>query len=220
MTPPLSITPDSVLLFQGDSITDAGRDRFTIRPNNQHGLGFGYPRLIAEQILTANPGREPQIYNRGISGDRIRDMARRWDKDCTRLAPDLLSVLIGVNDTWNYIFMGMGSSPAEYHQIFRELLLETRHSLPEIHFVLCEPFVLITGEVTDEWVDDIQQRQRSVRDLAEEFQGIFVPFQSALDKAEKKVPAHRLLDDGVHPTEQGHRLLADCWLNTVFGFNI
>jgi lysophospholipase L1-like esterase len=83
--------------------------------------------------------------------------------------------------------------------------------------VLCEPFVLITGEVNDEWMDDVLQRQKSVLELAKEFQGVYVPFQSALDEALKKVPAHRLLDDGVHPTEQGHRVLAECWLKAVTG---
>jgi lysophospholipase L1-like esterase len=211
------IKPNSVILFQGDSITDAGRDRLSIRSNNQHGLGFGYPYLIADQLLKTFPDQNLQIYNRGISGDRIRDMAQRWDKDCIRLAPDLLSILIGVNDTWNYLYMGMGSSPAEYHRVYQELLFETHQAFPEIRFVLCEPFVLITGEVNDEWMDDVLQRQKSVLELAKEFQGVYVPFQSALDEALKKVPAHRLLDDGVHPTEQGHRVLAECWLKAVTG---
>lgn len=211
------IEPNSVILFQGDSITDAGRDRLSIQPNNQHGLGFGYPHLIADQLMTIFPDQKLQFYNRGISGDRIRDMTQRWDKDCIRLAPDLLSILIGVNDTWNYLYMGMGSSPAEYHQVYQKLLYDTRQTFPEIRFVLCEPFVLITGEVNDEWMDDVLQRQKSVLELAKEFQGVYVPFQSALDEALKKVPAHKLLDDGVHPTDQGHRVLAECWLKAVTG---
>ena len=213
------IKSNDVILFQGDSITDAGRDRFSVRPNNQHGLGFGYPRLIASQLMSTFSDDTLLIYNRGISGDRIRDMARRWDRDCISLGPDLLSILIGVNDTWNYIYVGMGSSPADYHQVFRDLLIETRRSLPEINLVLCEPFALITGEVNEEWLDDLRERQKTVKDLADEFQGIYVPFQSALDEAVKKIPAHRLLDDGVHPTEQGHRVLAECWINSVLGKN-
>lgn len=213
------INAHNVILFQGDSITDTGRSRLAVGSNNPDGLGFGYPRLIADNLFQKFPDFHLQIYNRGVSGDRIRDMSQRWNRDSLRLAPDLLSILIGVNDTWNYIYMGMGSSPADYHQVYKELLLETRRSLPEIHFVLCAPFALITGEVSDDWMDDIRQRQRSVKDLAEEFQGIHVPFQSALDEAAKKVPAHRLLDDGVHPTEQGHRILAECWLESVLGLN-
>ena len=83
--------------------------------------------------------------------------------------------------------------------------------------VFCEPFVLLTGEVTKEWSADINQRQEIVRSLAEEYQGIFVPFQEALDQEVKHTPAHQLLHDGVHPTDRGHQLLADCWLTTVLG---
>jgi lysophospholipase L1-like esterase len=81
--------------------------------------------------------------------------------------------------------------------------------------VLCEPFLLITGEVTHEWSADITRRQGFVRDLAEEFNAVFVPFQSALDQAAQQVSAGQLLEDGVHPTNRGHQVLADCWMKTV-----
>ena len=92
MAPAISITPNSIILFQGDSITDVGRDRLTIKPNSQQGLGSGYPRLIADHLLKTFPNQQLNIYNRGISGDRINDLALRWDEDCIRLVPDLLSI--------------------------------------------------------------------------------------------------------------------------------
>lgn len=213
----LTLKSHSVILFQGDSITDAGRSRRAVGPNHPDGMGYGYPRLISDQLLKNNPDRQLQIYNRGVSGDRIRDLTARWDNETIRLLPDIISLLIGVNDTWNYLYMGMGSSPTDYRVVYRKILQSTLERLPDVQFVLCEPFVLITGEVTAEWKDDINQRREVVKTLADEFQGVLVPFQSALDKAARELPPHTLLDDGVHPTDLGHRLLADCWIEAVLG---
>ena len=207
----------SVILFQGDSITDAGRTRSRIGPNTPDGLGFGYARKIADALLVNYPKGYLQLYNRGLSGDRIQDMISRWEGDSLRLLPDLISILIGVNDTWNQVLLGMGSDPEQYQAIFHKILTETRQSLPKTRLVLCEPFLLLTGEVTREWSADITRRQGIVRDLADEFNAIFVPFQSALDLAAQKVSAHLLLEDGVHPTDRGHQVLADCWMKTVLG---
>lgn len=213
----LALKSHSVILFQGDSITDAGRSRRAVGPNHPDGLGYGYPRLISDHLLESFPEQHLQIYNRGVSGDRIRDLASRWSNETLRLIPDLLSILIGVNDTWNYLYMEMGSSPADYRSVYQTILQDTLQHLPGIQFVLCEPFVLITGEVTAEWMNDIHQRQEFVRELAEDFKSVLVPFQSALDQAARDVPPHKLLDDGVHPTDLGHRVLANCWIETVLG---
>lgn len=212
---PKPLKPHSVLLFQGDSITDTGRSRRAIGPNNPQGLGDGYPRLISTYLLEKYPDHHLQIYNRGVSGDRIRDLAQRWQHDSLRLVPNIISLMIGVNDTWNYLYMGMGSSPDDYLVVYRNILKTTQHQLPDIKLILCEPFVLITGEVTDEWLDDIKQRQEIVHTLVEEFNGVLVPFQSALQKAAEDITPQKLLGDGVHPTELGHRVLADCWITTV-----
>ena len=213
----IKLKPQSVILFQGDSITDTGRSRQAVGPNHPEGLGYGYPRLISDHLMGGYPEHFLQIYNRGVSGDRIRDLAHRWENESLRLLPNILSILIGVNDTWNYLYMGMGSSPDDYKDVYQNILQDTLIRLPDIHFVLCEPFVLITGEVTSEWMDDINQRREFVKNLANEFNGVFVPFQSELDKSALDIPPHKLLDDGVHPTDLGHRVLADCWIKTVLG---
>ncbi|NQS92623.1 MAG: SGNH/GDSL hydrolase family protein [Chloroflexi bacterium] len=212
-----AIKPHSVILFQGDSITDAGRSRFTIGANSPRGMGEGYPRLIADRLLENSPDQSYQFYNRGVSGNRIRDLAQRWDHDSIRLVPDLISILIGVNDTWNYLFTGLGSDPEDFREIYKQILTDTRKQLPDTRLVFCEPFILLTCEVSEEWTEDISKRQAYIRELAREFDGKYVPFQSALDQANKNIPAHRLLEDGVHPTPQGHQVLADCWLETVVG---
>ncbi|MFN2282740.1 MAG: SGNH/GDSL hydrolase family protein [Anaerolineales bacterium] len=210
------LKPHNKILFQGDSITDAGRSRMPVGPNSPDGMGFGYPRLVMDQLLERFPDKYLLFYNRGVSGDRIQDLSMRWQHDTMRLSPDLISILIGVNDTWNYLYLGMGASPEEYQQIYRQLLEETRGQLPTTDLILCEPFVLLAGEVTEEWGDDISQRQATVKELACEFEAKFVPFQAALDKAVSEgIPAGQLLEDGVHPTIRGHRLLAGCWIESV-----
>jgi len=115
------------------------------------------------------------------------------------------------------VLLGMGSDPEQYQAMFHKILSETRQSLPYIRLVLCEPFLLLTGEVTREWSADITRRQDYVRDLADEFNAVFVPFQSALDQATQQVSPGQLLEDGVHPTDRGHQVLADCWMKTVLG---
>ena len=207
--------PHSVILFQGDSITDAGRTRSRIGPNSPAGLGLGYTRKIADALLDNYPGHYLQLYNRGISGDRIQGLESRWEEDSLRLLPDLISILIGVNDTWNQVLLSMGSDPEQYQIIFHKILTETRQSLPNTQLVLCEPFLLLTGEVTRDWSADITRRQGFVWDLADEFNAIFVPFQSALDQAAEQVSPGQLLEDGVHPTDRGHQVLADCWMKAV-----
>ncbi len=214
---PIEIKSHSVILFQGDSITDVGRSRHVIGPNNPDGLGNGYPQLVSDYLFESYPEHYLQIYNRGISGDRIRDLARRWKNDSLRLLPNIISVLIGVNDTWNYLYMGMGSDPTDYQEVYQKILQNTQQQLPDVQFILCEPFVLITGEVTNEWMDDVVQRQEITRNLALDFGGIFVPFQTALNEKEKNIPAKTLLEDGVHPTDFGHRVLAECWMEAVLG---
>jgi lysophospholipase L1-like esterase len=212
-----TLKPHSVILFQGDSITDTGRSRLAIGPNSGDSLGFGYARRIGDRLLEENKDQYLQIYNRGINGDRIRDLEGRWEQDSLRLIPDLISILIGVNDTWNYMFSGLGSSPEEYRVIYQGILENTRQRLPEVQLVLCEPFILLTGEVTREWEDDVSQRQASVQELAKKFDAVFVPFQDALVEAARQISPHLLLDDGVHPTDKGHQVLSECWLNTVLG---
>ena len=213
-TSPL-LKPNSVVLFQGDSVTDAGRSRTLIGPNSPDGMGYGYPRLVMDAILERYPEHHLQFYNRGISGDRIRDLEYRWEGDTLHLKPGLLSILIGINDTINYVVLGMGTSPEEYWKVYRKILANTMETFPFTRFVLCEPFLLRTGDVTDEWVTDNKQRRNIVRMLAEDFNAVFVPFQAALNFAAQEVPANQLLDDGVHPTAQGHQILAECWIKAV-----
>lgn len=209
------IQPSSTILFQGDSITDAGRNRDIADPNRPAALGSGYANLIASHLLQQQPQDNLRFFNRGISGNRVTDLYARWKVDAINLQPDLLSILIGVNDTWHEFMYGNGVEVDRYTAIYRMLLDYTKERLPNVQLVLCEPFVLHCGVVTDGWITEMDERRKVVRELAGEYDALFVPFQSVLDEALSDAGPDYWAADGVHPTPAGHRLLADAWLSTV-----
>ena len=192
------------VLFQGDSITDCGRDR-----EEFGSLGDGYVSLIPDKL--GHPP-EMEVLNRGISGHRIVDLYARWKPDALHLKPDVLSILIGANDTWHEFAAQNGVEVSRYATIYRLLLEWTREVLPQVQLVLCEPFVLPCGVVGPGWREDIDERRRVVATLAEDFGAAFVPFQTEFDQALKRQPAEFWAADGVHPTFLGHDLMADCWI--------
>ncbi|MEA4862089.1 MAG: SGNH/GDSL hydrolase family protein [Victivallaceae bacterium] len=196
------------VVFQGDSITDAGRNYGQKIPNRE--MGNGYAALLAAQITSAFPAAEPICFNRGISGNRVVDLYARWKIDALNLKPDFLSILIGVNDTWHEFESGNGVEVPRYERIYRELLEWTRRELPATGILLIEPFAVSSELVRPEWLTEIAARQQAVRRLAKEFSTLFVSDQWLKD-AEKEAPGLYWLLDGVHPTYAGHRRLADAW---------
>ena len=197
------------IVFQGDSITDCGRSREESGFNV--GLGDGYPLLLAAALRAAMPEKDLQFYNRGISGNRVVDLYARWKIDTLNLNPDLLSILIGVNDTWHEKFSQNGVELDRYETFYRMLLEWTRKELPRIQLLLCQPFVLETGVVASDWLPEIAARGQIVKKLAGEFDAAYIPLQEIFDAAVKQAPASYWLVDGVHPTFAGHQLIADAW---------
>jgi lysophospholipase L1-like esterase len=204
------------VLFQGDSITDCGRHREAVEPNI--GLGAGYAMLSAGRLLADHPDKNIRVFNRGISGNRVVDLYARWKIDALNLKPDVLSILIGVNDTWHAFGSNNGVGVERYGRIYHEILTWTLQSLPDVKIVLCEPFVLEFGAVAEEWLEEIDERRRIVKKLAEEFNLAFVPIQSVLNEALKQAPPEYWLNDGVHPSLAGHQLITDQWLNATQDF--
>ena len=202
------------ILFQGDSITDCGRSREENLPIGV-GLGAGYPNLIAARLLASRTDIEWNIINRAISGNRVVDLYARWKIDALNLNPDLISIMIGVNDTWHEKARQNGVEVPRYARIYRELLQWTRDTLPNVKLVLMEPYVHVFGAVDQTWVDEINQRRAAVRQLAADFNAIFIPSQAILDKALERAPQEHWTKDGVHPTLAGHQLFADEWLKAV-----
>lgn len=215
------IPNNSNILFQGDSITDCGRSReAAATPNDLCGLGQGYGMMAAAELLSTRPADGLRVFNRGISGNRVVDLYARIQGDILNLKPDLLSILIGVNDTWHGKNPDWSNGVAipKYERIYRYLLNEVREALPDVKFVLCEPFVLRCGVVRDDWVEEIDERRAVVAKLAKEFGAVLVPFQSMFDDAVKLAPPEYWATDGVHPSAAGHHLMAKCWLKATTSF--
>jgi lysophospholipase L1-like esterase len=209
---------NKVILFQGDSITDWGRTRSKENaPNDSQSLGSGYVLLTAGALLDEYSNIRPFIYNRGISANKVFQLAERWDKDCIDLKPGLLSILVGVNDFWHTLTEGYKGTLETYRNDYRALLERTKKALPEVTLVICEPFVLKCGSVNQKWFPAIDGYREAAKKVAAEFKTIFVPFQSAFDKAVENAPPQYWAADGVHPTVAGTHLMAKTWLKTVFG---
>lgn len=198
-------------LFQGDSITDAGRSRQDHSSHSPFALGCGYAKILAGRFLQQNPGADYRFYNRGISGNRVVDLYARWRIDALNLEPDVVSILIGVNDTGAEFHQQNGVPVPKYEKVYRLLLEEMREQNPEIQFVLAEPFVLQCGHVTPEWEPEMKERQDVVASLAQEYHAVLVPYQKAFNQALERAPAEFWCADGVHPTAAGHTLMAETW---------
>jgi lysophospholipase L1-like esterase len=204
-----------VVVFQGDSITDAGRNRRDPGPNDAGAFGRGYAFMIAAQILGARPADGIACYNRGISGNKVPDLDARWQSDAIDLKPDILSILIGVNDIWHKLNGRYDGTVEKYEKGLSALLARTREALPKTKFVICEPFVLRCGAVGDDWFPEFDERRGAAKRCAEKAEATWVPFQSMFDEAVKaQKPAH-WAGDGVHPTMAGHALMAKTWIDAV-----
>jgi lysophospholipase L1-like esterase len=204
--------PGARILFQGDSITDGNRGR-NADPN--HILGHGYVFIIAAKFGAAFPGAKLEFFNRGVSGNTVLDLEKRWQKDTLDLQPDVLSVLIGVNDK------GRGVPLDQYERMYDKLLTDAKAANPQIKLVLCEPFVMNHRATTPQHGSpnaDIAQRQAIVARLAKKHGAALVHFQAALDRATERAPAIHWIWDDVHPTYSGHQILADEWERVVREF--
>ncbi len=212
--PPLNA--GDVVLFQGDSITDAGRNRDAVGANDPHGFGFGYPFMIASRMLGVYPGLKLQCYNRGISGNKVPDLQARWQTDTLDLKPNVLSILIGVNDIWHKLDGKYDGTVEDYEEGFAALLAETIQALPGLKLIICEPFVLRCGAVNDQWFPEFDQRREAAKRVADLAGATWVPFQSMFNDAiSDATPPEYWAADGVHPTMAGHALMTKTWLDVT-----
>ena len=204
------------ILFQGDSITDAGREKNEAAAMAPR-LGVSYAGKIAGRLIIDNPAVEWTFHNLGISGNRIVDLYARWKRDALTLNPDIISILIGINDTWHDHNEGLRPNGVEvprYERIYRDLLTWTKEVLPKVQLVLMEPY-LLPAEDKKFWMPEVKQRQKVVKKLAKEFNATFIPLQKPMDDFSKKYGWQLLSADGVHPTLAGHQFIADEWLKAV-----
>lgn len=204
----------SVVVFQGDSVTDAGRNKEETRPNLPSALGPGYAGLSASQLLEAHPEADWQCYNRGISGHKVYQLAERWQDDALALEPDVLSILIGVNDFWHTLTQNYEGTTEIYERDYRALLDRTREALPGVKLIIGEPFALRGGSaVDDDWYPTFNAYQAAARRVADAYEAVWIPYQSVFDEALGAAPATYWSPDGVHPSAAGNALMAEAWLD-------
>jgi lysophospholipase L1-like esterase len=212
----IQLMKDYKILFQGDSITDSGRNKEDNGFNNARALGNGYAFLTAAELLGEYAPLNLKVYNKGISGNKVYQLAERWDKDCLEIKPDVLSILIGVNDIWHKLNGQYNGTVDIYRKDYIALLERTKQALPNVKLVICEPFgVKGVKAVDDKWYPEFLDYQKAARDIATQFGAVFIPLQSIFDEAQKQAPGSYWTGDGVHPSLAGAQLMTEAWLNVV-----
>ena len=197
------------ILFQGDSITDASRER----ANDAH-LGVGYPNLIAAKLGFDEPGRY-EFYNRGISGNRSIDVLARIKCDLINLKPDVLSILMGINDVWHELAAENGVSTEDYETYYDMFISRVKTELPDTRILMLEPFVLKASATKEKWNEfrnGAEEKAAAALRVAKRHGVQFVPLMAKFDEAAKLAEPEYWLKDGVHPTPMGHELIAREWL--------
>lgn len=206
--PPLFHDGD-IVLFQGDSITDGGR----YREDPSH-MGYGYAMQAAAWFHARYPEIAVRFLNRGISGNRASDLEARWQEDCLDLHPTWVSMLIGINDTWRRYDSGEPTPAREFEETYRSLLERTVTTL-NARLILCEPFVLPVPDDRESWREDLDPKIAVVRKLARAYHALYVPFDGVFAQAATRREPAFWAEDGVHPTNAGHALMAHTWLRMV-----
>ncbi len=228
MTTPSIFPHGRRILFIGDSITDGDRSR---TGDVNHDLGDTFVRLIAARYGADHPADGIEFINRGINGHRITDLEERWESDCLALKPDLLSILVGVNDAASIVELSVPAPPRTdgrppkslvTREMFRvtydRLLTLTRRTLPALRIILCTPFILPVDKIGrdwDLWRCEVFLRATMIRELAEKHGAELIEFQPLFDRASLLATPSFWIPDGVHPSAAGHQIMADEWLRKV-----
>ncbi len=198
------------ILFQGDSITDAHRSR-----EDDSLIGIGYPLLVKSELGFAEPGNY-EFLNRGISGNRSVDVYARVKNDIINLKPDVMSILMGVNDVWHEFHDNPNGIDAEkFYKIYDMLIEEVKAALPNIKIMIMEPFALkgFGNEAYWETFDkEVKLRAQMAKNIAEKHNLPFIPLQEGFDTLTEKKDASYWLGDGVHPTSMGHEFIKNEWM--------
>lgn len=205
----LRIKSGETVLFQGDSITDCGRDW-----DNPADLGRGYALMAAGLFGAAQPELGVKFLNRGIGGNRVKDLQARWQEDCIALQPDWVTIYIGINDCWRRYDRDDPTSVASFEAGYRELLERTKRETGA-SLVLMEPFVLPVPADRGAWREDLDPKIDAVRRLAREYGALLVPLDGLFAQASMRAESAYWAPDGVHPSPAGHALIAKAWLQTI-----
>jgi lysophospholipase L1-like esterase len=195
------------LVFIGDSITDAGRR------DDPEGLGHGWVRRVAAEL--ASQGDDRPIVNTGIGGNRVRDLRARWKADALDHEPEILTVYVGINDTWRRYDSDDPTTAESFEEDYR-FILRRAHDTVAPRLILMEPFVAPVTSAQRRWgEEDLDAKRAAVHRLADEFGAAFVPLASMMADAVEQYGAAAIAEDGVHPTELGTTLIAGAWLGAL-----
>lgn len=212
MVPGIDLKPRQTLLFIGDSITDAGRREPEYAP-----FGRGYVHFVANTLLARYPTLDLSIINAGISGNTIRDLHARWERDCLHHNPDVLSVLVGINDLYRQHSNLQAPSRAlytdEYELTYRQLLSRARDK-KNCQIILMEPF-MFCDDPANQMLSDLRTYIEIVHRLQKEFDAVLVPLQSCIDLQIQQVPSSKWSADFVHPFQWAHAWIAQRWLDAA-----
>lgn len=197
------------LLFYGDSITDCGQ-----RQGINEGLGCGYAAIASSVIGARHPELNIRCSNAGISGNRVADLERRLEADVLAVKPNVVSILIGINDTWRAFDSNDPSPVGPFEDCYRRIASTLRERL-DARLVICEPFLLPIPEDRVAWREDLDPRIAAVRRVAMDYGATFVPLDGVFTAAACRQQMAYWAPDGVHPTPAGHGLIAEAWLRAV-----
>jgi lysophospholipase L1-like esterase len=212
----ISLKDGATISFQGDSITDASRKKDDKTYNTTTALGNGYAMIAAAKLLEQHPTQNLKIYNKGISGNKVYQLAERWDAEALDMKPDVLSILVGVNDYWHMLKHGYTGTLKTYKDDYTALLQRTKDKLPDVKLIIGEPFAVNgISAVDDSWFPAFDGYRQAAKDIAEQFGAYFIPYQSIFDEAQKKAPGVYWTADGVHPSLAGAQLMAAAWLKAI-----
>jgi len=204
------------VLFFGDSITDANRLREDqMEWNKAHRLGTGYVGFIAAQHLYENPSCDVRFINKGIAGNRVKDLYCRLHDDVIVQKPGVISIMIGINEVWCKQNATGEVEPARFAFTYKAILDEIKEKLGDIPIVIIEPFCLPNEGLTggyDTWAQLLAPLQEVSKAIAEEYSCRFVPMQNEFNKLLAQAPAEYWLWDGIHPLSAGHMAIAKNWM--------
>ncbi|MGM7723290.1 SGNH/GDSL hydrolase family protein [Metabacillus sp. Hm71] len=197
------------ILLIGDSITDCGRRE------DQEGLGNGYVRLIHDYLITTYPSANYQIVNTGIGGNRVTDLAARWQTDVIDHQPDYVSISIGINDVWRQLDRPEIEQvlPEKFSSVYKELLTIVKEET-NAHILLMEP-TIIAEDVNSTGNKLLKDYVEIVHQLAKAFEATLIPTHKAFIEYLQSESTYKLTTDGVHMNSAGNMLMATTWLRTV-----
>lgn len=199
------------VLFQGDSVTDCGRKR---RHND---LGPGYPAKVKELYEIIFPDNCVNFVNRGVSGDRVRNLLERYDEDFLKVKPDYISILIGINDTWRFYDNNDKNTTGNFINEYETLLTKIKHDMPNAVITLIVPFVTHALPDRAAWHEDLDPKVVGIYELAKKYANYVVPLDTIFDNAQRDglFKAADIAADGVHPTDTGHAFIALEYLKSL-----